>query len=100
MTTRDRGLSIGFVMSTLLEHTTPCQSWTDEYWLCHCEGFRVDTPDGHLGFVEEIVWSDDGAKPIALRVRSSFGRRGLVTVGIDDVVEVPQDGSSILVRAS
>jgi uncharacterized protein CbrC (UPF0167 family) len=87
-------------MSTLVEHTPECHSWTDEYWLSHCEGFRVDTPDGHLGFVEEVAWSDDGAKPIALRVRCGFGGRGLVTVGIDDVIELRQDGSSILVRTS
>jgi hypothetical protein len=26
-----------------------------EYWLAHCEGFRVDAAGGRLGFVEAIA---------------------------------------------
>jgi hypothetical protein len=25
-----------------------------DYWLSHCEGYRVEASDGRLGFVEEI----------------------------------------------
>ena len=25
-----------------------------EYWLAHCEGYRVDSPEGRIGLVEEV----------------------------------------------
>jgi hypothetical protein len=33
--------------------------WTSDYWLRHCEGYAVDGPEGHLGFVSEVVEDDD-----------------------------------------
>lgn len=44
--------------------TVPCAEiaggvWTDEYLLRHCEGYIVDGPGGHLGFVSEVVATDD-----------------------------------------
>src|SRR6476620_294034 len=30
-----------------------------DYWLAHCEGYRVDAEDGRLGFVEAV--RDDGS---------------------------------------
>ena len=43
--------------------------WTRGYWLEHCEGYRVDLPDGHyVGFVEDVVSDADDNEPIALDV--------------------------------
>jgi hypothetical protein len=85
-------------VSTIVEQTAPCLSWTDDYWLRHCEGFRVDTLDGHVGYVDEVVCSDATGAPLALRVRCGFGAGGIVVVRVDDVLELHQDGGSILVR--
>jgi hypothetical protein len=30
-----------------------------DYWLCRCEGFEVDTPEGRLGIVEWLVSAPD-----------------------------------------
>jgi hypothetical protein len=29
-------------------------SWDQDYWLCRCEGFRVEAPNGRLGSVEAV----------------------------------------------
>jgi hypothetical protein len=31
--------------------------WTAEYLLAHCESYRVESADGKVGYVEEVVWS-------------------------------------------
>ena len=50
--------------------------WTEDYWLRHCEGFRVEDADGEAGYVEEVL-CDGGGTPIALHVA---GRAGTVPV--------------------
>ncbi len=34
--------------------------WTADYLLHHCEGFLVDTEEGHLGYVADVEEIDDG----------------------------------------
>jgi hypothetical protein len=46
-------------------HAHPSTCWTDAYLLEHCEGFRVDSNGVHVGYVEEVVWPDDGSAPAA-----------------------------------
>ncbi len=79
-------------------HAHPSTCWTDAYLLEHCEGFRVDSNGVHVGYVEEVVWPDDGSAPLALRVRRGFGVGGLVLVPLADIVDLHPSGSSILVR--
>ena len=38
------------------ERRTGC--WTREYALRHCEGYMVDGPRGHVGFVSAVVEID------------------------------------------
>jgi hypothetical protein len=33
--------------------------WTRAYALRHCEGYIVDGPRGHVGFVSDVVETDD-----------------------------------------
>ena len=77
-----------------LEHSC----WTAEYLLDHCERYRVESADGRLGFVEEVVRSRD-CEPVALRVRSVRGALPLVIVPMADVLEVHPHGERIVVRA-
>lgn len=78
-----------------LEHSC----WTADHLLAHCEGFRVESSKGTLGYVEEVVWARDGSEPLALHVRTGFGERGLVTLVIEDVLELHPKGERIVVRA-
>jgi hypothetical protein len=73
--------------------------WTKEYWLCQSEGYRVESDDGHLGYIEEVVWAPDGSYPLALRVRAVSGERDVITVTTEDVLDVCPLVERILVRA-
>ena len=63
-----------------------------EYWLGHCEGYRVDGPDGRIGFVEEVRENlSDAAAPFLAVRAGRLGTRVLVVPA--DAVEfiVPRD---------
>ena len=70
--------------------------WSRDYWLAHCEGFRVDSPDGRLGVVE-LALADEHGEPAGLVVRAGiFGKR-LVNVPRECVVEIrPQDARVVV----
>ena len=54
--------------------------------LLGCDGFRVDSPEGLLGWVEE-TWLGPSRAPTALAIRTIDGRRGLLVAGeIETVV--------------
>jgi len=53
-------------MATVIRHRLPT-----------CDGFRVESPDGLLGWVEE-TWLDGRREPSALAIRTVDGRRGLL----------------------
>ena len=70
--------------------------WTPEYLLGHSERYRVESAEGIVGYVEEVVWAGEGGEPLALLVRTGEG--DLVRVAIADVVELHPDGERIVVR--
>lgn len=45
-----------------------------EYWLTHCEGFRVEAAEGRLGFVELVEEADE---PVLVVRAGALGRRHL-----------------------
>jgi hypothetical protein len=59
-----------------------------EYWLRHCEGFRVDSSRRRLGVVECVAAEDsmEGTEVVAVRTGGFRSRR--MMVALDDVVEV------------
>lgn len=63
-----------------------------DYWLGHCEGFRVDSHAGRLGFVEQVVSGSRADCPDALIVRAGLLSRRLLLVPAEDVENVrPRD---------
>jgi hypothetical protein len=51
-----------------------------------CDGFRLESPEGLLGWVEE-AWLGPSREPTALAIRTIDGRRGLLVAGqIETVV--------------
>jgi hypothetical protein len=58
------------------------------------DGFRVESSEGTLGWVEE-VWLDDADEPCALAVRTREGRRALL-LG-DDVIAVQPEQRWVVV---
>lgn len=61
--------------------------WSSPYVLAHCEGYRVESSEGTLGYVEEVVSGRRGCSP-ALRVRTCAAKPGLATLALEDVLEV------------
>jgi hypothetical protein len=48
----------------------------DGYWLQNCHGFRVDSPRGRRGVVEDVLYGAERDHPSALAVRGGlFGQR-------------------------
>jgi hypothetical protein len=63
------------------------ESWSQDYWLHHCENYRVDDADGPFGFVDHVVFSEQG-EPEAVVVRVGRFQTSLVTVPFADVAEI------------
>jgi hypothetical protein len=81
-------------LTVLMETSRDC--WSKGHWLEHCTGFRVDGPDGHLGYVEEVLLAADGHTPQALVVRGA--RTTVVPVG--EVVRLVPGQERVLVGGS
>lgn len=61
-----------------------------------CDGFRIESADGPIGWVEE-VWLDGSDEPQALAIRTIEGRRALLDV--DDVESLDLEYGWIVVGA-
>jgi hypothetical protein len=59
------------------------------------EGFRVESAQGLLGWVEE-TWLGDGDEPVAFAVRTTDGRDGLLPA--EDVERVDRDREGVFMR--
>jgi hypothetical protein len=68
--------------------------WTHRYLLRHCEEFRVDLPDRHLGYVEEVVLLPDGSEPIGFLVR---GDSSVAFVSVHQIRDFSPRAGRILV---
>jgi hypothetical protein len=54
--------------------------------LAGCEGFRLESPQGLIGWVEE-TWLDASSEPVALAIRTVDGRDGLLLAEDVDLVD-------------
>jgi hypothetical protein len=87
-------LPIDLLASTLLNRRArggvveAAPAFDSDYWLRHCEGFRVDTPRGSLGFVEEIIVTEPGIMPEALVVVGGLSGAERWVVPVCDVAVV------------
>lgn len=63
-------------------------------------GFRVDSPDGRIGFVEDVLHRLGSDGPVALAVRAGlFGKR-LLLVSTENVEAVDPTRGRIVLRGS
>jgi hypothetical protein len=70
------------------------------YWLRRCEGFRVDSPIGRVGLVEELRYSSSIEKPDAIAVRAGLFGRLLLIVPTGEVEAILPAEERMLVRRS
>ena len=82
---------------TLTPEAAADECWTREYWLRHCEGYRVESLGGRIGHVDSIVVSD-ADEPVALVVRRGIGT-GCVTfvIPVEEIRELEPSVERILV---
>jgi hypothetical protein len=71
-----------------------------DYWLRRCEGFRVDSPQGPVGFVEEVRYASRLDRPDVIAVRAGFLGRLLVIVPVGEIAEIlPRHELTVLHRS-
>jgi hypothetical protein len=74
------------------------EGFDGEYWLRHCEGYRVDAVEGRIGFVDSIEeHADDG---VVLVVRAGLLGQRLVSVRARDVAFVVPRAERIWLASS
>ncbi len=50
----------------------------------HCTGFRVEGPEGHLGYVDDVLLDPEESAPVALVVRG----RCTTVVSVSEIVRL------------
>ena len=74
-------------------------TWDTDYWLCRCEGFRVDTATGRVGVVAGVRFRSRLDRPDELLIRGGvLGRRTLVVPVSDVETILPQQQRLVLSR--
>ncbi len=78
----------------------PPRTATFDYWLCRCHGFRVDSPEGRVGFVEEVRFRSRVDRPDALALRAGLLGRHLLIVPVDEVADISPREERIVLRSA
>jgi hypothetical protein len=81
---------------TIAHPDTDLTYWSRDYWLGHCEGFRVEDEARTLGIVEEVVGPDD--EPEVLVIRGGLFANRVYAVPVDDVLEIEPHAERIVLR--
>jgi hypothetical protein len=69
-------------------------------WLRRCEGFRVDSPQGRVGFVEEVRYASRVDRPDVIAVRAGRLGRLLLIVPVEEIAEIlPREERIVLHRS-
>jgi hypothetical protein len=81
------------------ERTPPTRGEQAAYWLRRCHGFRVDSPEGRVGVVEDILYGAEYDRPSALVVRTGLLKKRLELVAIEEVEAVYPRPERVILRA-
>jgi hypothetical protein len=71
-----------------------------DHWLGHCHGFRVDSPVGKIGFVEEVRFGARIDRPDELVIRAGLLGRRVLIVPVDNVAEIVPRNQRIVLAAA
>jgi hypothetical protein len=86
-------------MSRHLEFPRPV-AWDLDYWLCRCEGFRVDAPTERVGVVEAIRFGSRVDRPDELLVRGGVLGTRRIVIDVTDVEEVVPRQQRLVLRCT
>ena len=82
------------------EESTQAPVFRSGYWLAHCEGYRVDSPDGRVGVVEHVRLAPDSGRPELLAVRSGLFVPRSLLVPADRVEGVVPRERRVILRST
>jgi hypothetical protein len=68
-----------------------------EYWLAHCEGYRVESPGGRVGLVEEVRGGEQGGTRSLAVLAGMRGLRRLI-IPISEVDDIVPHAQRIVLR--
>jgi hypothetical protein len=69
-----------------------------DYWLCRCEGFTVESPSGHVGFVEGLRFRTRVDIPDLLEVSAGRLGRKVVLVPVSQVETIESEEEVLVLR--
>jgi hypothetical protein len=72
-------------------------TWSPDYWLRHCEGFRVAAPGGRIGIVEAVLHDEEGNPAELGVVGGLFGTR-VAFVRVADIAAIDARAERITLR--
>jgi hypothetical protein len=70
-----------------------------DYWLAHCEGYRVDGHEGRIGFVDEVRANPADPKTPLLAVRAGMLGRHILLVSASEVHSIVPRSQHIWLRS-
>jgi len=76
---------------------TDQQFWSRDGWVGHCEGFRVDGPEGRVGVAEAVLGHQE--EPSTLAVREGLFAFRTVYVPFEQVAEIQLCAERIVLRS-
>ena len=65
-----------------------------------CRDYAVESPDGHIGTVAEVVYAADHAEPTALAIRAGRASARLLIVPLAELVGIQPDRHRVTLRSS
>jgi hypothetical protein len=79
-----------------LDFSTSSPASNLDLWLAPCDGFRVVSPEGHIGKLESVFYSGDRPRLLAVRV-GRLGRR-VELYPVEEMTEVRFEEKRVLLR--
>src|SRR5712691_2483760 len=77
----------------------PTQAELDrDYWLCRCEGFAVESPSGHVGFVEGLRFRSRVDLPDLLEVSAGRLGRRMLLIPVAGVETIESEEEVLVLR--
>ena len=78
----------------------PIRGEQTAYWLRRCHGFRVESRDGRIGTVEDILYGAEHDQPSALVVRTGLLRQRCELIPIEEIDTIEPRLQRLVVRSA
>ena len=82
------------------KRTTEGPTGPESYWLQVCHGFKVVSPRGRVGIVEDVLYGDEKQRPSALAVRGGLFGTHVELVPVEDVAQIVPRSKLLSLRAT